>query len=106
LANILSQNVQVIWQCGKLYLEDYKNTILQMFKYRFIERMDLVYADVVISRAGACLFQSCVLWANQSFYSFSNVAEDHQTKNAKAIVDKKGALMLKESDLMRISALF
>jgi UDP-N-acetylglucosamine--N-acetylmuramyl-(pentapeptide) pyrophosphoryl-undecaprenol N-acetylglucosamine transferase len=54
--NILqSQNVQIIWQCGKLYFEDYKGIIMQMFKWFFIEKMDFVYAaaDVIISRAGA-----------------------------------------------------
>ncbi|MFV5691472.1 undecaprenyldiphospho-muramoylpentapeptide beta-N-acetylglucosaminyltransferase [Flavobacterium sp. LT1R49] len=103
LENIISQNVQVIWQCGKLYLEDYK-------KYNkgnvqvvaFIERMDLVYAaaDVIISRAGASsVSELCIVGKPVIFIPSPNVAEDHQTKNAQAIVDKKGALMLKESEL-------
>ncbi|MFV8363279.1 undecaprenyldiphospho-muramoylpentapeptide beta-N-acetylglucosaminyltransferase [Flavobacterium sp. ZT3P35] len=103
LANMLSQNVQVIWQCGKLYLEDYKkynSTHVQVVA--FIERMDLVYAaaDVVISRAGASsVSELCIVGKPVIFIPSPNVAEDHQTKNAKAIVDKKGALMLKESEL-------
>ena len=103
LANMLSQNVQVVWQCGKLYLEEYKkynSTHVQVVA--FIERMDLVYAaaDIVISRAGASsVSELCIVGKPVIFIPSPNVAEDHQTKNAKAIVDKKGALMLKEVEL-------
>ncbi|MFV8373848.1 undecaprenyldiphospho-muramoylpentapeptide beta-N-acetylglucosaminyltransferase [Flavobacterium sp. LB1P62] len=103
LENILSQNVQVIWQCGKLYLEDYKKYNKENVQVvAFIERMDLVYAaaDVIISRAGASsVSELCIVGKPVIFIPSPNVAEDHQTKNAKAIVDKKGALMLKESEL-------
>ncbi|TDE47185.1 undecaprenyldiphospho-muramoylpentapeptide beta-N-acetylglucosaminyltransferase [Flavobacterium rhamnosiphilum] len=103
LANILSQNVQVIWQCGKLYLEDYKKyNSANVQVVAFIERMDLVYAaaDIVISRAGASsVSELCIVGKPVIFIPSPNVAEDHQTKNAQAIVDKKGALMLKESEL-------
>ena len=103
LKNFISQNVQVIWQCGKLYFEDYK-------KYNegdvqvmaFIERMDLVYAaaDIVISRAGASsVSELCIVGKPVIFIPSPNVAEDHQTKNAQAIVDRKGAIMLKEIEL-------
>lgn len=103
LKNLISQNVQVIWQCGKLYFEDYK-------KYNegdvqvmaFIERMDLVYAaaDIVISRAGASsVSELCIVGKPVIFIPSPNVAEDHQTKNAQAIVDRKGAIMLKETEL-------
>ncbi|MDP3681116.1 MAG: undecaprenyldiphospho-muramoylpentapeptide beta-N-acetylglucosaminyltransferase [Flavobacterium sp.] len=103
LPNMLSQNVQVIWQCGKLYLEDYKKyNSANVQVVAFIERMDLVYAaaDVVISRAGASsVSELCIVGKPVIFIPSPNVAEDHQTKNAQAIVDKKGALMLKESEL-------
>nr|WP_314896340.1 undecaprenyldiphospho-muramoylpentapeptide beta-N-acetylglucosaminyltransferase [uncultured Flavobacterium sp.] len=103
LENILSQNVQVIWQCGKLYLEDYKKyDSANVQVVAFIERMDLVYAaaDIVISRAGASsVSELCIVGKPVIFIPSPNVAEDHQTKNAQAIVDKKGALMLKESEL-------
>jgi UDP-N-acetylglucosamine--N-acetylmuramyl-(pentapeptide) pyrophosphoryl-undecaprenol N-acetylglucosamine transferase len=103
LENILSQNVQVIWQCGKLYLEDYKKYNKENVQVvAFIERMDLVYAaaDVIISRAGASsVSELCIVGKPVIFIPSPNVAEDHQTKNALAIVDKKGALMLKESEL-------
>ncbi|MFV5684033.1 undecaprenyldiphospho-muramoylpentapeptide beta-N-acetylglucosaminyltransferase [Flavobacterium sp. GB2R13] len=103
LENILCQNVQVIWQCGKLYLEDYKKYNKENVQVvAFIERMDLVYAaaDVIISRAGASsVSELCIVGKPVVFIPSPNVAEDHQTKNAQAIVDKKGALMLKESEL-------
>ena len=103
LENIQNQEVQIIWQCGKLYFEDYKkynsNTVQVV---AFIERMDFVYAaaDVIISRAGASsVSELCIVGKPVLFIPSPNVAEDHQTKNAKAIVDKKGALLLKESEL-------
>lgn len=103
LAAMLSLNVQVIWQCGKLYLEDYdKYNSANVQVVAFIERMDLVYAaaDIVISRAGASsVSELCIVGKPVIFIPSPNVAEDHQTKNAQAIVDKKGALMLKESEL-------
>jgi UDP-N-acetylglucosamine--N-acetylmuramyl-(pentapeptide) pyrophosphoryl-undecaprenol N-acetylglucosamine transferase len=64
--------------------------------------MDLIYAatDFVISRAGASsVSELCLVGKPTLFIPSPNVAEDHQTKNAKAIVDKKGALLIKESEL-------
>lgn len=103
LQGLLSQKVQIIWQCGKLYLDDYsKYNLAQVQVVAFIERMDLVYAaaDVVISRAGASsVSELCIVGKPVIFIPSPNVAEDHQTKNAQAIVDKKGAIMIKESAL-------
>jgi UDP-N-acetylglucosamine--N-acetylmuramyl-(pentapeptide) pyrophosphoryl-undecaprenol N-acetylglucosamine transferase len=103
LDKMVSQNVQVIWQCGKLYLNDYKKfNASNVQVVAFIERMDLVYAaaDIVISRAGASsVSELCIVGKPVVFIPSPNVAEDHQTKNAQAIVDKKGAILLKESDL-------
>ena len=111
LNNFLSQNVQVIWQCGKLYFEEYKkynsdklitDNAQLITVLAFIDRMDLVYAaaDIVISRAGASsVSELCIVGKPVIFIPSPNVAEDHQTKNAQSIVDKKGAIMLKESDL-------
>ena len=104
---ITNQNVQVIWQCGKLYLDDYKKFDNQsitktVMVTAFIDRMDLVYAaaDFVISRAGASsVSELCLVGKPVIFIPSPNVAEDHQTKNADAIVSKNGALILKESEL-------
>jgi UDP-N-acetylglucosamine--N-acetylmuramyl-(pentapeptide) pyrophosphoryl-undecaprenol N-acetylglucosamine transferase len=101
--SILNQNVQIIWQCGKFYLEEYKkynSDSIQVFA--FLDRMDLVYAaaDFVISRAGASsVSELSIVGKPVLFIPSPNVAEDHQTKNAKSIVDRKGALMIKESEL-------
>ncbi|WP_369014371.1 undecaprenyldiphospho-muramoylpentapeptide beta-N-acetylglucosaminyltransferase [Flavobacterium anhuiense] len=103
LQNFLSQGVQVIWQCGKLYFEEYKKYNQPNVKVvDFIERMDFVYAasDVIISRAGASsVSELCIVGKPVIFIPSPNVAEDHQTKNAQAIVDAKGAILLKESEL-------
>ncbi|KQW98520.1 undecaprenyldiphospho-muramoylpentapeptide beta-N-acetylglucosaminyltransferase [Flavobacterium sp. Root420] len=100
---MLSQDVQIIWQCGKLYFEDYKKHNQQNVRVvDFIERMDFVYAaaDVIISRAGASsVSELCIVGKPVIFIPSPNVAEDHQTKNAQAIVEAKGAILLKESEL-------
>lgn len=104
LINFSAQNVQLIWQCGKLYHDEYAhfndNENVQVLP--FIERMDLAYAaaDVIISRAGASsVSELCLVAKPTLFIPSPNVAEDHQTKNANAIVNKNGALLLKESEL-------
>ena len=101
---LLSQNIQIIWQCGKLYLNDYTkyNEKESVQVVAFIDRMDLVYAaaDVVISRSGASsVSELCIVGKPTIFIPSPNVAEDHQTKNAKAISDKNGAILIRESEL-------
>lgn len=101
---LLGQNIQIIWQCGKLYLNDYSkyNEKENVQVVAFIDRMDLVYAaaDVVISRSGASsVSELCIVGKPTIFIPSPNVAEDHQTKNAKAISDKNGAILIKESEL-------
>lgn len=99
-----TQNVQVIWQCGKLYYETYKkyNSYENVQVHAFLNTMDLAYAaaDFIISRAGASsVSELCVVGKPVIFIPSPNVAEDHQTKNAMAIVDKDAALLIKEADL-------
>lgn len=95
--------VQVLWQCGKFYFEEYKKFENQNVKVlAFIDRMDLAYAvsDVIISRAGASsVSELCVVGKPVIFIPSPNVAEDHQTKNAQAIANKNSAILLKENDL-------
>jgi UDP-N-acetylglucosamine--N-acetylmuramyl-(pentapeptide) pyrophosphoryl-undecaprenol N-acetylglucosamine transferase len=97
------QNVQLLWQCGKLYFEEYqKYQSKDVQVMAFIERMDLVYAaaDIVISRAGASsVSELCIVGKPVVFIPSPNVAEDHQTKNAKSIADKNGAILIRESEL-------
>ena len=96
-------NVQVIWQCGKFYFEEYKKYNSESVQVNaFIERMDLLYAaaDVIISRAGASsVSELAIVGKPVVFIPSPNVAEDHQTKNAKSIADKNGAVLIKESAL-------
>lgn len=104
IVNFTSQNVQLLWQCGKLYYDEYAhfNQKENVQVFSFIDRMDLAYAaaDVIISRAGASsVSELCLVGKPTLFIPSPNVAEDHQTKNANAIVDKKGALLIKESEL-------
>jgi UDP-N-acetylglucosamine--N-acetylmuramyl-(pentapeptide) pyrophosphoryl-undecaprenol N-acetylglucosamine transferase len=104
LVNFAAQNVQLIWQCGKLYFDEYShfNDREDVEVLAFIDRMDLAYAaaDVIISRAGASsVSELCLVGKPTLFIPSPNVAEDHQTKNAQAIVDKQGALLLKENVL-------
>lgn len=99
-----TQNVQIIWQCGKLYYDQYKiyNNTKNVQVYEFLNHMDLAYAaaNVVISRAGASsVSELCIVGKPVIFVPSPNVAEDHQTKNALAIVEKDAALLIQEEDL-------
>ncbi|MCI2230185.1 undecaprenyldiphospho-muramoylpentapeptide beta-N-acetylglucosaminyltransferase [Polaribacter sp. MSW13] len=99
-----SQEIQIIWQCGKLYFDEYKeyDALKYVQVHQFINRMDFAYAasDIVISRAGASsVSELCIVGKPVVFIPSPNVAEDHQTKNAKSIADKHAAILLKESEL-------
>lgn len=99
-----TQNIQIIWQCGKLYYAQYKiyNNTKDVRVYEFLNDMDLAYAaaDIVISRAGASsVSELCIVGKPTIFVPSPNVAEDHQTKNALAVVEKDGALLIHEADL-------
>ena len=99
-----TQNVQIIWQCGKLYYHQYKiyNNTNNVQVFEFLNHMDFAYAaaDMVISRAGASsVSELCIVGKPVVFIPSPNVAEDHQTKNAMAIVNKDAALLIQEEDL-------
>lgn len=93
-------NVQVIWQCGKLYYDDYKKYNNDDVKvHAFLNKMDLAYAaaNIIISRAGAgSISELCVVGKPVIFIPSPNVAEDHQTKNAKALSGRNAAVLVKE----------
>lgn len=95
--------VQVLWQTGKLYYERYKDLESDDVRVMaYIDQMDLAYAaaDVIISRAGASsVSELCIVGKATIFIPSPNVAEDHQTKNAKAIEKEDGAILIKESEL-------
>lgn len=103
---LLKENpqVQLLWQCGRLYHENFKNSetanLPQVKIQPFIDRMDLAYAiaDVVIGRAGALsVSEMCLAGKPAILVPSPNVAEDHQTKNALALVEKDAALMVKDA---------
>ena len=111
LNNILVNNVQIIWQTGKLYIYEYEkyNKTEGVHVYEFIQKMDLLYAasDIIISRAGAgTISELCIVGKPIIFIPSPNVAEDHQTKNALAITSNDAALMLKENELEKFQTTF
>ena len=96
-------DIQVIWQCGKLYYEEYKKHLSDTVKVEdFMNRMDFAYtaADIIISRAGAgSVSELSIVGKPTIFIPSPNVAEDHQTKNAQALVNENAAILIKEKDL-------
>ena len=104
LMSILENDIQIIWQTGKLYFEDYKkyDEITGVQTHEFIQKMDFLYAaaDVIISRAGAgSISELCIVGKPVIFIPSPNVAEDHQTKNALSVTKNDAAIMIKESEL-------
>ncbi len=106
LEKLESNNVQVIWQCGKFYFNEMKEKLAQhstshIHLHEFVSRMDLAYAaaDVIVSRAGAIsISELCLVHKPTILVPSPNVAEDHQTKNAMALVEKSAAILVKDSD--------
>ena len=97
-------NIQVIWQCGKLYYQSYKlyGNTKHVQIHEFINKMDYAYAaaDFIISRAGAgSVSELCIVGKPVVFVPSPYVAEDHQTKNASAIVNENAALIIAQDDL-------
>ena len=97
--------VQVLWQCGKFYEYEYsacETAKLPNVHIRaFIDRMDLLYAtaDVVVSRAGALsISELCLIGKPAVLVPSPNVAEDHQTKNALALVEKGAARLVRDAE--------
>lgn len=110
LKNLVSfgakEDTQVLWQCGSYYYENLRKELegklpANVKLMAFLKRMDLAYAcaDVVVARAGAgTISELCLLEKAALLIPSPNVAEDHQTKNAMALVNKDAAVMLKDSE--------
>ncbi|WP_456379417.1 undecaprenyldiphospho-muramoylpentapeptide beta-N-acetylglucosaminyltransferase [Lutibacter sp.] len=108
---LVSNNIQVIWQTGKLYYDEFKkyDELEGVQTFAFLNRMDLTYvaADILISRAGASsISELCIVGKPVIFIPSPNVAEDHQTKNALAVVNNNAALLLKESEFEIFQTMF
>jgi len=103
-------DVQVLWQCGKYYREEVEARVkargLEHVKvFPFISRMDLAYgiADVIVSRAGAItISELCLVGKPVILVPSPNVAEDHQTRNAEALVEKDAAILVPDSEAVEL----
>ena len=96
---------QLLWQTGKIYIDEVEKATVSSSEnikpMAFISRMDLAYAaaDIVISRAGALsVSELCLVKKPVILVPSPNVAEDHQTKNAMSLVNKKAAVLVKDVD--------
>lgn len=107
LDKVKDSGVQFIWQTGKIYIEEAREAVAQagnlpmLYVTDFISDMATAYsaADLVISRAGAgSISEFCLLQKPVILVPSPNVAEDHQTKNALALVDKNAAIYVKDAD--------
>ena len=106
LAKIEAEGHNLIWQTGKTYFPTAEAAMApfqgdQLKAFAFIRQMDLAYAaaDVVISRAGALsISELCLAQKPSILVPSPNVAEDHQTKNAMALVNKNAAVFVKDTE--------
>lgn len=107
LGLLAKEPIQLLWQCGKNYL--YENSITLQNKeegenirlFDFIDRMDYAYkaADLVVSRAGASsISELSILKKPTILVPSPNVAEDHQTKNAQALVKNNATILIPDSE--------
>lgn len=99
------EEIQLIWQTGSLYYEEYKKFDNEWVQtHAFLSRMDLAYAaaDVIISRAGAIsVSELCTVGKPVLFIPSPNVAENHQAKNALTVANKDAAYVLSEENLAK-----
>lgn len=110
-ANIATINpnaeYNIIWQVGKLYWDEFKDKDFghNVKVMPFVERMDLAYqaADVIVCRAGALTISELSLVKKSAILIPSpNVAEDHQTKNAMALVNKGAAVLVRDAEAREV----
>lgn len=102
---LLKNNVQLIWQTGKSFSEETQQQIKQkkdVWIGTFIDKMEYAYAaaDIVVLRAGAmAVAELCIIGKPVIFVPFPFAAEDHQTANAKTLVNKNAAIMIANKDV-------
>jgi UDP-N-acetylglucosamine--N-acetylmuramyl-(pentapeptide) pyrophosphoryl-undecaprenol N-acetylglucosamine transferase len=109
LQSVVGSGCQWIWQTGKFYFEDV-NALVSIISannikvHGFINRMDLAFsaADIIISRAGAgTISELCLVGKPVILVPSPNVAEDHQTKNAMALSEKKAAILVPDNQVLK-----
>ncbi len=106
IQKLIDRDIQVIWQCGKFYHSKLKPVVEALnsdlvYLSDFIYEMDLAYAaaDYIVSRAGAMsVSELCLVGKPAILVPSPNVAEDHQTKNAMALVNENAALLVKDNE--------
>lgn len=106
LKSLQENHVQLIWQCGSYQFEEMKTITSKLnmegiILTKFINEMELAYAaaDVIISRAGAiAISEMCIIGKPTILVPSPNVAEDHQTKNAMALVKDEAAIFISDTE--------
>lgn len=102
----IQHDIQLLWQTGTYFIEEAKELVnktkTDLIKVTaFIDRMDLAYAmaDVIVSRAGAiAISEICIVGKPPVFIPLPSAAEDHQTKNAKALAENNAAILLPQQE--------
>jgi len=101
---LTENDLQIIWQTGNYYYETAKGEDCGNVRViKFINKMNMAYAaaDIIVSRAGAiAISEICAVQKPAVFVPLPSAAEDHQTKNAQALVDKEAALLVKDSEVL------
>jgi UDP-N-acetylglucosamine--N-acetylmuramyl-(pentapeptide) pyrophosphoryl-undecaprenol N-acetylglucosamine transferase len=113
LPDFIAKDIQVIWQVGRLYYDEMLGrsrgkTGDHIRVMEFIKNMDLAYAaaDVVVSRAGALsISEICLAGKPCVLVPSPNVADDHQTKNASALVKRNAALLIPDNKAIEYLAI-
>ena len=101
IEQLLARDIQVIWHTGKAHFEKYKHFESENCRvYDFIYKMHYVYSacDLVVTRAGGVLFELFVVGKPAIVLPSPYVADDHQTPNARALVEKNAALMITDAE--------
>ena len=106
IQKIIDGDVQLVWQIGKIYYDDYEQKmksydVSKVRMYDFLKEIDLAYAmaDLIVSRAGALSISELTIVGKPVILIPSpNVAEDHQTKNAMALVKEQAAILITDEE--------
>jgi UDP-N-acetylglucosamine--N-acetylmuramyl-(pentapeptide) pyrophosphoryl-undecaprenol N-acetylglucosamine transferase len=106
IQKIIDEDVQLVWQIGKIYYDDYEQKmksydVSRLRMYDFLKEIDLAYAiaDVIVSRAGALsISELSIVGKPVVLIPSPNVAEDHQTKNADALASNDAAILITDQD--------
>ena len=106
IQKIIDEDVQLVWQIGKIYYDDYEQKmksydVSRVRMYDFLREIDLAYAmaDVIVSRAGALsISELSIVGKPVVLIPSPNVAEDHQTKNAEALTSRDAAILITDQE--------